>query len=237
MIPQIENFSLNHLVQQMHDMAYVTDLSYRFLITNKQTVKMAGYDKAESLIDKTYYDLNCESVHLANEFIKEEETVLTTKKPLKILAYAYYANQQLTLLFGQKSLLLGHNQQPCGFYCHFYDLTNKGIIDVARVLNQKNSVKVNTESGFQAVFRIQETFDTYNLSKRETECLYLILRGFSNMAIAKYLNLSKRTIEGYIERVKFKLYVQSRTEIIEKSIYEGLANSIPESIYQTFFNI
>jgi DNA-binding CsgD family transcriptional regulator len=75
-------------------------------------------------------------------------------------------------------------------------------------------------------FEIRE-YPTSNLTKRQAHCLFYIIRGHSANAIAKFLNLSKRTVESYIEEIKIKMRCNSRQEIIEKSIAHGYIDIVP----------
>jgi DNA-binding CsgD family transcriptional regulator len=56
------------------------------------------------------------------------------------------------------------------------------------------------------------------LSKREKQCLYYVVKGYSANAIATMFKLSKRTIEYYIDNVKTKLGCLTKTELIETAI-------------------
>ncbi len=56
------------------------------------------------------------------------------------------------------------------------------------------------------------------LSKRQKECLLLILKGKTAKEIAKDLNLSYRTVEQYTNFLKVKLECQNRRELIERMI-------------------
>ncbi len=61
--------------------------------------------------------------------------------------------------------------------------------------------------------------DGIYLSKRESECLHYLMRGKSIKAIACSLGLSVRTIEHYLDRIKFKMKVQYKSELIEKAFH------------------
>lgn len=57
-----------------------------------------------------------------------------------------------------------------------------------------------------------------NLSKREREVSSLITKGYSAAEIALQLNLSKRTVESYIENLKDKLHSYSKAELIQRCL-------------------
>lgn len=68
------------------------------------------------------------------------------------------------------------------------------------------------------------------LSRRQSQCLYYLLRGKSAAAIAKMLGLSPKTVEYYIEEIKNKMACRSKSEIIEESIERGYADIVPPGI-------
>jgi DNA-binding NarL/FixJ family response regulator len=62
------------------------------------------------------------------------------------------------------------------------------------------------------------------LSSRELEILRLIAKGMSNKDIALRLNLSLRTVKGYLTVLFLKLNVGSRTEAVNDSLRKGIIN-------------
>lgn len=56
------------------------------------------------------------------------------------------------------------------------------------------------------------------LSKRELECLRLTVKGKPAKQVAYHLNLSRRTVEEYLENIKRKMDVTSKSALIEKGI-------------------
>jgi len=65
--------------------------------------------------------------------------------------------------------------------------------------------------------------DPYLLSKRQKECLYLLVRGKSNKEIAKILHLSPRTVEEHVNEVKSKMSCSTKSQVIEKAFNEGMS--------------
>ncbi len=56
-----------------------------------------------------------------------------------------------------------------------------------------------------------------NLSAREKECLHLYVRGKTAKEIGKALHLSNRTIENYLQNIKLKLGLSSKSQLIHKT--------------------
>lgn len=65
------------------------------------------------------------------------------------------------------------------------------------------------------------------LSVRQRQILYYVILGKYSKEIAKILGLSYRTIQHYVENIKIKMNVDSRSELIEKAIQ--ISNNDEES--------
>lgn len=69
-----------------------------------------------------------------------------------------------------------------------------------------------------------------NLTRRESEVLYYLIRGYSARETAERLDVKKRTVIGYIDNIKNRWGVTSRGKLIEKAINMGYAHVIPSSL-------
>lgn len=54
------------------------------------------------------------------------------------------------------------------------------------------------------------------LSKRELDCVKLLLSGLTSKEIGSHLNLSYRTIEDYISSLKRKFNARNKSDLIVK---------------------
>ncbi len=54
------------------------------------------------------------------------------------------------------------------------------------------------------------------LTRREAECLLLMLRGYTNGETAEYLKLSSRTIEYYLKNIRNKLNCYSKIHLLRQ---------------------
>jgi DNA-binding NarL/FixJ family response regulator len=63
-----------------------------------------------------------------------------------------------------------------------------------------------------------EEQENYNLSKRETELLQLLVNGFSYKMIGFELNISIDTVRSHIKKIYDKLHVHSATEAVSLAI-------------------
>jgi len=70
-----------------------------------------------------------------------------------------------------------------------------------------------------------------SLSPRESEVLFLILRGKTAKLAATVLGLSYRTVQQYIDSLKEKFHVESKIELIDAAMAQGYLSQIPLSIF------
>ena len=64
--------------------------------------------------------------------------------------------------------------------------------------------------------------DRPRLTKRETQVLLLIARGFNSKEMACGLNLSKPTVETFVRRLMTKLEARSRPHLVANAFTIGL---------------
>ena len=69
--------------------------------------------------------------------------------------------------------------------------------------------------------------EAFKLTQRETECLFLLIRAKSAKEIAQFLEISPRTVEAYIEQIKNKMGVSTRSEMITTAIEMKMLEIIP----------
>ena len=64
-------------------------------------------------------------------------------------------------------------------------------------------------------YYLGQQFPNIYFTRREAECMVLMLQGYTLVGVAKHLNLSVRTIEFYVKNMKIKLAVDSKMELIQ----------------------
>ena len=65
------------------------------------------------------------------------------------------------------------------------------------------------------------------LSTREREVIQLVARGLTNVAIARELFISKRTVESHLDHVKQKLGLTTRNQVMVWTLRESGEASDP----------
>lgn len=112
-------------------------------------------------------------------------------------------------------------------FIHYYKGKAKAIIHAANryciIINSKYQIQQPRPSlslkSFDGIQKIKKFYIQYKntdiiLSEKEYQCLSLLAHGKQGKAIATELNISLRTVETYIERIKLKFNLSQRQDLI-----------------------
>ncbi len=113
-----------------------------------------------------------------------------------------------------------------------YDLQHnfKGVFSQCTLMQKSDKIKTLIEeiqANNHSSCLLMETIDQFSLSKRESECLYHLMRGKSAKHIANRLNISAKTVEFHVSNIKIKMDCHSKAELIDKCFKHRLFNFIP----------
>ncbi len=166
----------------------------------KTMFDISPQDNAQQVINTDISVLKTGSIKIVEDtvilFNGSSQYCLTIKSPW------YSKENNIVGVFGF-SILFG--EQPVAE--SLVQISKLGLLD-------KSTLNTSPES----FFRGSMVCDRY-LSKREREVLDHFARGKTAKSIAKVFSLSHRTIEQYLENIKNKLKVKSKSELIEKIIH------------------
>lgn len=126
--------------------------------------------------------------------------------------FPWFSNDDLIGIFGC-SILLGYEHSP-------------SLVHALGLLMQTGLLaSPTTESELTSRLRAWE-FEGIYFDQRDTDIMYLLVRGQTAKNIARALGLSHRTIEHRLEMIKQKLSVSSKSALIERIIDQFIV--VPE---------
>ena len=195
---------------------------------NANFIALAGYKNLDSIIGITDDDLKCDASSYAAIFRRQDQEAMLCK-PQTILDIHHFADNKLWICISRKIPLKDENQKVIGCINQMSEINLPLLNKVGIALTRTNYKR--TENRLNSLTLSAEGYETHNISKRESECLFYILRGKTAKEIAKILHLSPRTVEEYTENLKFKFCCQTKTELVGKAISEGLLTTIPTSLF------
>ncbi len=210
----IINFFLNNVVDFDNYIFYLKN--YFFNSINKDTIDQL---LLPTILKESFSPLP-NFLENGGILYKEGETILLTAREAECL---HYFSQGYTIKEIAKTL----NLSPRTIETFINKLKNKmGVYyksDLIKVyfenINLKKFVSVAFEREASLLpFSEKTVYNksiSFSLSTRENECLYYLSQGYTLKEIAKTLNLSPRTIETFINKLKIKTRIYKKSELID----------------------
>ncbi len=194
---------------------FFLDLDFQNKKVNRSDAEACGFDSEESAIGKTVYNY-CEK-KFAKIVTETDEEVLSSRKPSIYECDFYSKNGDvrrncLTFRFPWFNEdfniigLLGFNirigKQPLA--------ESLAYIQSLGLLNKTYDSSVSN-------FSNSNNFESH-FSKREMDVVRLLIKGKTAKEMGRMLGLSYRTIQHYLDNIKCKMKVSSKSDLIEKII-------------------
>lgn len=151
-----------------------------------------------------------------------------TQHPQVILDIHRFADNNVWTCISKKAPLKDDKRNIAGCINQMSELNIPALTKLGINLIKENTKKFNNQSN--SLLLSAENHCPYKLSKRESECLFYLLRGSTAKETAKILEISSKTVEYYIENLKNKFTACTRAELISKAIEEGYLTIIPLSV-------
>lgn len=185
------------------------DTNYHILQVNEESASVLGFSSPKSAVNKSIYDVA--DTH-SSEVVINNYKKIYTEKHIKIHEEHILLKNEIKLhrilihspIYNNEDKIIGLTGMTIVVGKHSISDSLSKAIEL-RLIDMPSSQQNN-------MHLLENKF----LSKREKECLNQIVRGKSARAIADLLGLSKRTVEGYLENIKNKLNVSTKSELIAK---------------------
>lgn len=206
------------------------DRQGRSEIINEKGCRMLGIRDPSSLWSNPLPDhlLPCPLSELHREFFEEDQLALKTEREQQFLGqYCYNGNDWRTIFYSKAPRYT--EGKLVGLTTIIHDIGNTPLAPVSlRLLHMTNPGKK------QFGYLLRDDYHELNLSKRQSEVLFFLIRGKTSKEIAEFLDVSQRTVETHVEYIKFKLSLETKADIIAFCVDNGYANMIPRSIFKFF---
>lgn len=184
---------------------------------NEETILICGYSSREDSIGKNVHEVTKKEI--AESIINNDREVMG-KKSLRIIEENFYRKKD-EKIFSVISIKLPWYQdhQIVGVFGLTIPIAlekNYPLSDslerIAKMGLLSTSSDVNDSQKIVPGLTIGNTY----ITKREWDCLALLVYGKTAKQIARILNISSRTVECYLNNVKNKLNVSCKADLIEK---------------------
>lgn len=228
---------LRMLFDQMPGCWGCKDSDSTFMYANAEYASIIGEKSHLDIIGRTDFDMNCDTVNCAELFRKQDNAVMLAEKRMRILDIHPFSGKEWKAYIFTKTPFYNEDKKVIGTIFHGADITNSSVLELGAFLSKMTSDINNNFLSGQNSFLLTQKFNQIKLSTREAECLFFILRGKTAKQIGRYLGISPRTVEEYIQTLKKKFNAQNKYELIDIAIQAGFLNTIPESLFHTQLSV
>lgn len=221
-----------NLFEQYPCLYGIKDLDSRFIVANDTMAKWTGYSNGYEVMDKQVKteEFKCKTAALAEVVYKEDKAVIQSQKQQQFLGFTEFADNKWYLLFGTKTPVIDSSGNTIALIDQFTDVTYNPLMNLSSIMDDHQFIQSRFIKERQFSYTITDSIEQHNISKRQLECLYYLMRGKSSSEIGATLGLSKRTVETHMENIKLKLNCYTKSEIIDKAISKGFLNFIPRRL-------
>jgi len=210
-------FSIDPM-RQLPTLFVVGDLDSRCIYSNDYTANLFVYRDEENMLGISPYDLRCQAVECADEFIAQNQKIIKTGKELTMLDIHYYANEQKKILMTKKYPYQDKGR-IMGSICYCIEIDSPRLEALCKKLIQSDKKYYHKRNNKERSYIIGIPSEKNNLTTDESRSIFYLLRGKSIK--------SKAIRESILEKVNCR----NEAEISEYALSNGYLNYIPNNIF------
>jgi len=199
--------SLKNTVDQLPMFVFWKDQNLDYLGCNNRLANVLPINHANNIIQKDDYDLPW--APFSDQYREDDKRVLQGECIDKIEP----------CIFDKAITLIQLSKQPL--------LENNTVIGVMG-LSRKIGTTTYESSSHICEAHLKTHFNQITL--REAQILFFMIRGINGKEIASLLDLSVRTIEKYCDNIKIKFSCKSKSALIKKAYVLGFQHLLPEGL-------
>lgn len=212
------------------EMVAITNLYHEYSHVTPSAALQSGYSKSDKMLGTTIFDLKAPVVEIANFVHGLNLRVLESKKPIFLFDIGVYGGG-LACCFTAKELYFSPDSYLVSGILTKATLLDKGALTPFIFDLYKSIVRLNRADKFGGVaYEIVENYSELGLTNVESRVMFLLAHGKTAAKIAELSHRSMKTVEGHIEKIKNKLGVNRKEQLVEYMIYTNLIHRIPSSI-------
>ena len=216
-----------YYIRSLNNLSFVKDVNSVYQSVSKCCCDALGWNSTEDAIDKTDYDIPSDISLLADHFINLDKQSFAKNSKILTLDINNFQDVQETFLV-EKMPLFNHDGDIIGIYGNVLDVSNVNFFKYGAMLSREDQKIAPLHKVTSYV--LSGAHSPLPLTDRQQECVFFLIRGKTAKEIANILMLSVRTVESYIEAIKYRLGCTHKSQIVEKAINSKFLYYIPESL-------
>ena len=207
-----------------------TNLNHQYVHVSQQAAQQSGYRKPSDMIGTTVFDLKSSLSEFAATIHKVNQGVIDTGRKVIAFDVCEYPGEGLQCCLTLKAPLFSTEKKVVGV------MTKAELLPVAKLSKFVTELygtalqigKFHKSQGI--IYEVTERYTQHELTKQESNIVFLTAYGKTTPSIADLFNLSTRTVETHLEHIKNKLGVTTKAQIVQYAIYTNLMSYIPRQL-------
>jgi DNA-binding CsgD family transcriptional regulator len=186
----------------------------------KNQKEITGKLSTDFIKNVAIYDLNN-----LEQSKKLEDEAIVSKKIFKVEKQVDLNHLGTTIITGTIIPILNNDGNVDSILCYgspFMLISDKSLTNAFKAINKVNIPKIVHKPKYP----INTPYGKVKLSRRETQCILYMIKGLTTKEVAVYMDVSRKTVEKYIESVKSKTGCNSRSELISTVVDGGLLENL-----------
>lgn len=220
------------LLQQMPGIIMATNSQHDWIATNDATAAVVGYKSAQDILGTNIANINCPAAESADLFKKQNEEVLKSRQELTLLDIHTYANNELKLFITHKKVY-DYSEHESGVLANALEMNFNNMQNLIKLLLVSDKKYYDcSKKRYERSYQFNN-YSSDELTPREQDVMFFLVRGKTMADIAKMLFISIRTVETHIDNIKNKFGCYRKSDLIEIGIDKGYLNLIPKSLMES----
>ncbi|WP_407675697.1 helix-turn-helix transcriptional regulator [Photobacterium frigidiphilum] len=215
-----------HIFNQLPGLWGTKDKDSVFVFANSEYGEIIGVDHHLDCVGRTDFDMPSPTIEWAPSFQEQDLQVMDSGKCMRVLDIHPYSDGYWRAHLFTKIPWKNEENKIVGTIFSGTELTDAVTLEVGHLICQA--------AGFSKKTQVSFSLDLHNqkvaINTRESEVLFLLLYGKKPQYIARGLNISVKTVENYILRLREKFNAHSKAELIDLALDLGFGSYIPESL-------
>jgi PAS domain S-box-containing protein len=224
---------LQHVFDSIPGLWACKDENSTYIYANNSFADVVGYDNKHEAIGVTDHDLPCDVAACAHLFREQDKEVMQKGRSLRILDVHPCARGEWRAFILSKMPLRDENGAIAGTIFHGEEISEKSTLELGNILVSVSLPNIGSRqlvSGTSYV--ISRSCEQPQLTPREAEVLFLLLRCRTAKQISTVLTISVRTVERHVDHLKLKFGAGSKSELLDRAMEMGFLNQIPETLFK-----
>lgn len=225
------DFAVKPLFDSLPGFLGCKDRNSKFIYANQSYAQLTGLLNPEDVVGRTDFDFPCDTIKCAEVFQAQDQKVMQSANIMKIIDVHRFADGQWRIISTRKFPLFNSKKEIMGVVFQGLDITNDKTMEMAFNLYQGDRHQT------QKSYVQGQLYGDVQLSNRQSEVLFYLMRGKTIKRIAAILGVSPRTVDEYLEQLRLKFNVHNKHDLIDKAFALGYMNFIPNSFFHSQFSI